>query len=62
MDKFINEQFTKQKLINEIHSLAPFLFCLHKKGVCGLCKTEGWIGTLQLDARSVLEIAKIYSV
>ena len=63
MDKFMNEQFTKEKLINEVsqpwHS---FFLAYFTNEVVGYIKLREGSVPAQLDPRSCLEIARIYSV
>ncbi len=63
MDKFMNEQFTKERLINEVQQPWHlfFLAYIENKPV-GYVKLRDGSVPLRLDARSCLEIARIYSV
>jgi len=63
MDKFMNEQFTKEKLINEVQQPWHLFFLAYiKDEPVGYVKLRDGSVPLQLDARSCLEIARIYSV
>src|SRR4030095_855955 len=63
MDKFMNDQFTKEKLIDEVKQPwhVFFLAYIENKPV-GYVKLRDGVVPMQLDARSSLEIARIYSV
>src|SRR5678810_1006977 len=63
MDKFMNEQFTREKLIHEVK--LPwhfFLLAYITTEVVGYVKLREGLVPAQLDTRSSLEIARIYSV
>jgi ribosomal protein S18 acetylase RimI-like enzyme len=63
MDKFMNEQFTKEKLISEVQQPWHLFFLAYMEGEpVGYVKLRHGSAPLQLDARSCLEIARIYSV
>src|ERR1044072_7705258 len=63
MDKFLDEQFTKEKLINEVSQPWHFFFLAYiNNETVGYVKLREGSVPLQLDARSCLEIARIYSV
>jgi ribosomal protein S18 acetylase RimI-like enzyme len=63
MDKFMNEQFTKEKLINEVRQPWHLFFLAYiEDDPVGYVKLRHGPAPLQLDARSCLEIARIYSV
>ena len=63
MDKFMNEQFTKRKLINEVQQPWHLFFLAYiKDEPVGYVKLRDGSVPMQLDARSCLEIARIYSV
>jgi ribosomal protein S18 acetylase RimI-like enzyme len=63
MDKFMNEQFTKEKLINEVQQPWHLFFLAYVKDEpVGYVKLRDGSVPMQLDTRSCLEIARIYSV
>ena len=63
MDKFMNEQFTREKLINEVKQPWHFFFLAYiSNEVVGYVKLREGLVPAQLDTRSSLEIARIYSV
>jgi ribosomal protein S18 acetylase RimI-like enzyme len=63
MDKFMKEQFTKEKLINEAQQPWHLFFLAYiKDEPVGYVKLRDGSVPLQLNARSCLEIARIYSV
>ena len=63
MDKFMNEQFTREKLINEVKQPWHFFFLAYMSNeVVGYVKLREGLVPAQLDTRSSLEIARIYSV
>ena len=63
MDKFMNEQFTREKLINEVKQpWHLFLLAYIDNDVVGYVKLREGLVPAQLDTRSSLEIARIYSI
>ena len=63
MDKFLNEQFTREKLVDEIKQPWHLFFLAYMKNEpVGYVKLRDGSAPIQLDARSCLEIARIYSV
>jgi ribosomal protein S18 acetylase RimI-like enzyme len=63
MDKFMNDQFTKEKLIDEVGQPWHLFFLAYMKNEpVGYVKLRDGSVPLQLDSRSCLEIARIYSV
>ena len=63
MDKFLNEQFTKEKLVDEVKQPWHLFFLAYMKNEpVGYVKLRDGSVPIQLDARSCLEIARIYSV
>ena len=63
MDKFMNEQFTREKLIDEVKQPWHLFFLAYiKNEPVGYVKLRDGSAPMQLDARSCLEIARIYSV
>lgn len=63
MDQFMNEQFTREKLIDEVKQPWHLFFLAYIEGEpVGYVKLRDGSVPLQLDARSSLEIARIYSV
>jgi diamine N-acetyltransferase len=63
MDKFMNEQFTRQKLIDEVKQPWHLFFLAYiNDEPVGYVKLREGSTPLQLEARSSLEIARIYSV
>jgi len=63
MDKFMNEQFTREKLINEVKQPWQLFFLAYvKEEPVGYVKLREGAVPMQLDVRSSLEIARIYSV
>ena len=63
MDKFMSEQFTKEKLINEVQQPWHLFFLAYLENEpVGYVKLREGSAPMQLDARSCLEIARIYSV
>jgi len=63
MDKFMNEQFTREKLINEVKQPWHFFLLAYiSNDVVGYVKLREGLVPAQLDTRSSLEIARIYSV
>jgi ribosomal protein S18 acetylase RimI-like enzyme len=63
MDKFMSEQFTREKLIDEVKQPWQIFFLAYvQHEPVGYVKLRDGSVPLQLDARSSLEIARIYSV
>ena len=63
MDKFMNEQFTREKLIDEVRQPWHLFFLAYLKNEpVGYVKMREGSVSIQLDTRSSLEIARIYSV
>src|SRR4030095_16300680 len=63
MDKFMNEQFTKEQLMNEFKQpLQLFFLAYIKDEPVGYVKLREGTVPIQLEVRSSLEIARIYSV
>ena len=63
MDKFMNEQFTREKLIDEVRQPWHVFFLAYLKNEpVGYVKLREGSLSIQLDTRSSLEIARIYSV
>ena len=63
MDKFMNEQFTRQKLIDEVKQPWHLFFLAYiEDEPVGYLKLRERSTPKQLEARSSIEIARIYSV
>lgn len=63
MDKFMNQQFTKEKLINEVNQPWQLFFLAYiNNEPVGYVKLRDGTVPVQLDIRSSLEIARIYAV
>src|SRR5215831_15053505 len=63
MDKFMNEQFTREKLIDEVKQPWQMFFLAYiGNEPVGYVKLREGTVPFQLDVRSSLEIARIYSV
>jgi ribosomal protein S18 acetylase RimI-like enzyme len=63
MDKFMNEQFTRENLIAEVRQPSQLFFLAYiKDQPVGYIKLREGPVPIQLDRRSCLEIARIYSV
>jgi len=63
MDKFMNDQFTKEKLIDEVKQPWHLFFLAYiENEPVGYVKLRDGVVPIQLDVRSSLEIARIYSV
>jgi ribosomal protein S18 acetylase RimI-like enzyme len=63
MEKFMNEQFTREKLIDEVKQPWQVFFLAYiKDEPVGYVKLRDGAVPMQLDQRSSLEIARIYSV
>jgi ribosomal protein S18 acetylase RimI-like enzyme len=63
MDKFMNEQFTKQKLMYEVKQPWQLFFLAYiNDEPVGYVKLREGTVPMQLDIKSCLEIARIYSV
>src|SRR5690349_6097983 len=63
MDKFMNEQFTREKLINEVNEPWQMFFLAYiNNEPVGYVKLRDGAVPVQLDIRSSLEIARIYAV
>jgi len=63
MDKFMNDQFTKEKLMDEVKQPWQLFFLAYiRDEPVGYVKLRDGMVPMQLDGRSSLEIARIYSV
>jgi len=63
MDKFMNEQFTREKLIDEVKQPWQLFFLAYMKDEpVGYVKLRDGGVPMQLNPKSSLEIARIYSV
>jgi ribosomal protein S18 acetylase RimI-like enzyme len=63
MDKFMNQQFTREKLINEVKQPWQIFFLAYLENEpVGYVKLREGTVPMQIDVQSSLEIARIYSV
>jgi diamine N-acetyltransferase len=63
MDKFMNEQFTREKLMAETKDPGNiFLLAFTDKDPVGYCKMRDWNGPNEQGDHTALEIARIYVV
>jgi ribosomal protein S18 acetylase RimI-like enzyme len=63
MDKFMNEQFTREKLMAETKDPGNiFLLAFMDKDPVGYCKIRDWAGPNSQEDANSMEIARIYVV
>src|SRR3954468_9300138 len=63
MDIFLSEQFTRQRLIEEVGTAGnTFLLAYYKDEIAGYVKVRQGEAPKQLKGRKALEIARIYAV